>query len=134
MASSKKKQLRKFFMIDNLLIERGILCEWCWERTWTDKHHAIMRRDNRFPEFDVPENLLCACHTCHDSGVLDTNEVSILFYFVQKARGYDMDTWLLNLPCKIKPSFAKYHFDLSPERVGEEPLSLLIKELRLEAL
>lgn len=127
--SSKRKQERKFFLVDGLLHSRGILCEWCKALPWTDKHHVIFRRDTNHPEFDVPENLLCLCRRCHDSGAPDTNKARITFYFLQKARGYDMDTWIQNLPVKVKPTFERYVCNSTAlSQLLTEPLESLVQE------
>lgn len=123
--SSKKRQERKFFLLDELLQSRGILCEWCKVITWTDKHHVIFRRDSNIPEFDVPENLMCLCRRCHNSGAPDTNKARITFYFLQKARGYKMEEWIQGLPVKVKPSFEGYS---AQEFDHTKPLSQLVSE------
>lgn len=124
-----KKKERKFYLVDSLLQKRGILCEWCQALPWTQKHHAILRRDNRFPELDVEENYMCVCARCHDNGEIDSNKASITFYFVQIARGYDMANWLLNLPLKLKPNYTKYK---AKEFDPAEPLEKLFRDTIFE--
>lgn len=109
--------------------ERGVLCEWCQTYPWTDKHHAIIPRDKRFPELDNPINFMVVCHHCHMTGEVDTWEARVLFYFLQKAKGYKVDEWLASLPIKTKPDFSRYTCSSTAQsRLLAEPLSYLVRE------
>lgn len=110
--------------------QRGVLCEWCNLYPWTEKHHALIHRDKRFPELDHPINFMVVCHHCHMSGEVDTWEAQRLFYFLQKARGYPVDEWLSGLPLKIKPDFTRYTCNSTAlSRLRDEPLNCLVDEL-----
>jgi len=82
--------------------QRRTRCEHCGVATATQLHHAIIRRDKRYPELDCEENLMPVCDGCHMSGKVDTQEVRIAFWRAQEKRGYDMVNWYKNLPFKTK--------------------------------
>lgn len=119
-----------FKLNEQLRRERGVLCEWCNLYPWTEKHHAILRRDKRFPELDSPINFMVVCHHCHMSGEVDTWEAQRLFYFLQRARGFKVDEWLAALPIKVKPDFSRYTCNSTAQsRLLAEPLNYLVHEL-----
>lgn len=106
--SKHSRELRK--IREEILEERGPLCEFCGINYWTDLHHAIMRRDVRFQNYlDVKVNFMGVCHVdCHMSRAVDAWEVKRLFVFIQQERGLASHEWLANLPLKIKPDYSRF--------------------------
>jgi len=87
-----------------LLNERGKLCEWCHNYKWTDLHHGIIHRMEGHPELDCKENFMCVCRKCHSSGDLDSKKFKVKFWKTQCVRyGKEhMENWLSGLSLKIK--------------------------------
>lgn len=115
----------------DLMNSRGYLCEWCRSRYWTEKHHALIRRDKRFPELNAEINLMAVCHQCHMSGQVDGFLIQRFFYFVQQARGYPVEDWISALAIRIKPDFRRY--SCTPETFRLDlPLRVLFQELSID--
>ena len=85
--------------------KRGFRCEECGEITLNlSCHHWIQHRMKGRPELDVEENLGLVCQRCH-STIVNSYESRKRFWKRQIDRGYDMQTWLDNLPLKVKENF-----------------------------
>ncbi len=73
-----------------------------------EAHHVFYgrKRGKRpVPEFDMDENLMLVCHSCHHAtGRAKSYEVACAFWKVQCQR-YDMHTWNESLPIIYKNSF-----------------------------
>ena len=82
--------------------KRGNMCEYCHSRPATDRHHALERRQKRYPELDNEVNIESVCHACHMSGILDTSEHALSFALKQIKRGFDVCGWYDSLPLKVK--------------------------------
>jgi hypothetical protein len=107
--SSTKFQIYLRTIRLELLGERGYICEACGDRSWTDLHHGILSKDSRFPDKLYKKvNLMCTCHTCNTSRVLDNYEMRRLFCWIQELRGYNSHAWLASLPLRVKPDYSRY--------------------------
>jgi hypothetical protein len=80
------------------------LCEWCNERVACQRHHALIRRDCRFPELDDEKNLILVCEACHYIGVVDSKDARRVFWtkLCNRYGEFAMLDWLESLPLKIK--------------------------------
>jgi len=80
------------------------ICEWCHLRECTQRHHALIRRDKRFPELDDEKNLILVCPHCHMSGEVDSKEARKIFWtrLCERYTEFAMLDWLESLPLKIK--------------------------------
>ena len=101
-----------------LFEQRGYTCEECRRlasenvaplhtRTASEVHHALIRRDVRFPELNTEENYAILCSTCHQTGYVDTEEWRHWFWGKQCRRYGEahMRAWLDALPLVEKPRF-----------------------------
>ena len=81
--------------------ERGNLCEFCGKRPWSDLHHCIVHDSVRYhKQVTVAENLMAVCRTCHPH--MNGHEIRVRFALKQIERGYDIISWYINLPLKIR--------------------------------
>jgi hypothetical protein len=80
------------------------VCEWCGRRTATQRHHALIRRDKRFPFLDHEYNLILVCPECHISGVVDSKDARRVFWtkLCNRYGEFAMLDWLDSLPLKVK--------------------------------
>jgi len=92
-------------MFDLLVSKRGNHCEQCYWKAPTDLHHCIVRRSKKHKEYDVEENLMLLCRTCHSDGYVDSYECAVGFWGRQVERGYKMDEWYSSLNLKSKEFF-----------------------------
>jgi ribosomal protein L32 len=87
-----------------ILKERGMLCECCGTRQWTELHHCLVHDSKRLhKQVTVPENLMAVCRNCHP--YLNGHEVRKRFAMKQLERGYDIALWYNNLNMKIKEAW-----------------------------
>ena len=79
-----------------------IACERCG-RPATDRHHALVRRSKRHPEYDHPYNLEMLCRECHmHAGGYEARGAFFWRQF-QKFGDSFLDWWdRLELPAKEK--------------------------------
>ena len=138
MSRSSKRRSNYSNLKANLLAERGDSCEYCMNSRWVDPHHCIIHQRKSNPELDCMENVMAVCRECHEAGVVNSWETRVVFYLVQKARGYDMDSWINSLPLKIKPDFSRYTWPphLSSKdsyRILETPLQSLVQQMHSSA-
>ena len=124
MTSRKKHRAEVNLSRHHLLETRGDLCEWCHQRIWTDLHHCIIHRMKDIQELDSENNLMCVCHSCHISGIVDTLDAKIIFWNIQILRGCDMYQWLESVPLKIKPILVRYEW---PNNLDSHVQSLLLE-------
>jgi len=71
----------------------------------SQRHHALFRRDKRFPQLDCAMNYQAACENCHTgTGEADSYENKMRFYQIQCDRyGKErVDGWIESLPLKDK--------------------------------
>lgn len=71
----------------------------------SQRHHALFRRDKRFPQLDCVINYQATCENCHTgTGEADSTENKMRFYELQCDRyGKDVvDGWIASLPLKDK--------------------------------
>jgi hypothetical protein len=84
--------------------DRGNMCEACGcspsYSNWFERHHVIVRRSKKHPEFDEPVNIELLCHSCHSSGIGDTFEHRQEFAMRQINRGYPVKEWYESLNLK----------------------------------
>lgn len=81
--------------------KRGYLCEFCQKRAWSDLHHCIVHDSVRYhKEVTVEENLMAVCRVCHP--YLNGHDTRVRFALKQLERGYDIITWYMNLPIKVR--------------------------------
>lgn len=80
------------------------LCEWCNQRECTQRHHALLRRDKRFPELDDEKNLILVCPYCHMTGIVDSKDARRVFWtkLCNRYGEFAMLDWLESLPLKVK--------------------------------
>ena len=83
---------------------RGNECEYC-HRSFSinnpaERHHAIVRRSKRHPEYDASVNIELVCHDCHQSGEVDSYEHRQEFAMRQINRGLDVVSWYQSLDLK----------------------------------
>lgn len=71
----------------------------------SQRHHALFRRDKRYPQLDCGMNYQAVCENCHTgTGEADSTENKYTFYDVQCARyGKEtVDGWIDSLDMKCK--------------------------------
>lgn len=92
--------------------KRGHSCEWCHKREGCQRHHALLRRDKRFPELDDEKNLILVCIECHYTGAVDSKEARRIFWnrLCERYSELAMLDWLESLPLKVK------HWDFIEKR------------------
>lgn len=76
----------------------------CFGRA-SQRHHALFRRDKRYPELNVAMNYQAVCEHCHTgTGEADATENRYSFYQMQCDRyGKNVvDGWIEGLPLKVK--------------------------------
>ena len=95
--------------IEYFLNKRGDYCENCGRPftyfNWAERHHAIIRRSKKHPEYDSEENISLICSNCHKLAEIDSYEYSRKFWKKQISRGYDMKKWLDSLNLKAKENY-----------------------------
>lgn len=88
-------------MREEILAERGPMCEACGVRRWSELHHCLVHDSKRFhKEVTCKENLMAVCRHCHSH--LNGNEVRVAFAKKQVERGYDIRGWYNSLGLKNK--------------------------------
>lgn len=88
-----------------IIDERGPLCESGSGKIGHDLHHCLIPRQKRYREYlDVPENLMLVNHFDHISGQFDTYEWRCKFWRMQRKRYGEarMMAWVNSLPSKLK--------------------------------
>jgi hypothetical protein len=87
--------------VEYFIETRGDACEICGQQNkyanWYERHHVIMRRSKRHPEYDHEINIELLCHSCHASGIADTFEHRQEFAMRQINRGFDVVGWIESL-------------------------------------
>ena len=75
-------------------------CEICTVGRGTQRHHAIFRRDRRFPMLNCVINYQLVCPCCHMAGAADTRGNRLRHYQAQCDRyGKErVDGWIESLP------------------------------------
>jgi len=83
---------------------RDWTCEICGMERGVQRHHALFRRDIRFPQLDCALNYQLVGVICHMSGCADTRANRLEFYEKQCERyGKDVvDGWIDSLPMHDK--------------------------------
>ena len=71
----------------------------------SQRHHALFRRDKRFPQLNVAMNYQATCEHCHTgTGEADATDNKYRFYEIQCNRygAERVDGWIESLPLKNK--------------------------------
>lgn len=91
-------------MRDKIAKDRGLMCEACGVRTWTELHHCLVHDNKKLHKaLTCEENLMAVCNSCHSH--LNGHEVRYKFALKQIERGYDIKEWYNNLNMKTKESW-----------------------------
>ena len=93
---------------EELLAERGYVCEGCSASGLLDVHHCLIKDMKRYHAIlTCRENCQILCRKCHASGYWNGREGRELFWRAQCRRYGEsyMREWLASLPLKDKPIF-----------------------------
>ena len=77
----------------------------CGVRPAVHRHHALYRRDKRYPELNTEENVQIVCETCHlYEGTPDNHDNKVAFWHKQCERygRQHMIAWHNELPLRVK--------------------------------
>lgn len=93
--------MKNYSLRKTIASKRGLLCEVCCLREWSELHHCLVHDNKRLhKQLTVEENLMAVCRECHPH--LNGHEVRKRFLEIQLSRGYDILSWYNALDMNIK--------------------------------